>query len=212
MPPAGSKRSTIREHALYDLFRVITLHPLDTRECVSLWQAVSGLDTQGSLVRPLQILTGGNPHLLAIIARLGAGRSLSDLMDNLLELVADHTDYFKSHLESLPTQERRVYLALAMLWRPATTREAADQARMDTNVVSALLKRLVDCGAVTVEGGTPRRLQYYLTERLYNIYYLLRRGSGSSNEVKSLIDFMGGLYPPGAVWDAFEEGAPRHAA
>ena len=193
------------EYALYDLFRVVTLHPLDTGECVSLWQAISGLDTQERLVRPLQILTGGNPRLLAIIARLGAGRSLNDLMDNLLELVDDHTDYFKSHLESLPPQERRVYLALATLWRPATTREVADQARMDTNVVSALLKRLVDRGAVTVEGGTPRRLQYYLTERLYNIYYLLRRGSGYSGVVKSLIDFMGGLYSLGAVWDAFEQ-------
>ena len=193
------------EHALYDLFRVITLHPLDTGECMSLWQAVSGLDTQERLVRPLQILTGGNPRLLAIIARLGAGRSLSDLMHNLLELVDDHTDYFKSHLESLPPQERRAYLALATLWKPATTREVADQARMDTNVVSALLKRLVDRGAVTVEGGTPRRLHYYLTERLYNIYYLLRRGSGSSGVVRSLIDFMGGLYSLGAVWDAFEQ-------
>ncbi len=193
------------DHALYDLFRVINLHPLDTEECVSLWQAVSGLHTQERLVRPLQILTGGNPRLLAIIARLGAGRSLNDLMDNLLDLVDDHTEYFKSHLESLPPQERRVYVALATLWRPASTREVADQARMDTNVVSAQLKRLVDRGAVRVEGGTPRRLQYYLTERLYNIYYLLRRGSGSSEVVKSLIDFMDGLYSPGTLWDAFDE-------
>ncbi len=193
------------EHALYDLFRVIDLRPLDTEECVSLWQAVSGLDTQERLVRPLQILTGGNPRLLAIIARLGAGRSLSDLMDNLLELVDDYTEYFKSHLESLPPQERRVYLALATLWKPATTREVAEQARMDTNVVSAQLKRLVDRGAVTVQGGTPRRQQYYLSERLYNIYYLLRRGSGTSEVVKSLIDFMYGLYSPEAAWDAFEE-------
>ena len=193
------------DHALYDLFRVINLRPLDTEECLSLWQAVSGLETQERLVRPLQILTGGNPRLLAIIARLGAGRSLNDLMDNLLELVDDHTEYFKSHLESLPPQERRVYLALATLWKPATTREVADQARMDTNVVSALLKRLADRGAVTMEGGTPRRLQYYLSERLYNIYYLLRRGGGSSEVVMSLLDFMNGLYSPGAVWDAFEE-------
>ena len=29
------------EHALYDLFRVITLRPLDTAECKTLWQTVS---------------------------------------------------------------------------------------------------------------------------------------------------------------------------
>ena len=30
------------EHALYDLFRVITLRPLDTAECTNLWQSVAG--------------------------------------------------------------------------------------------------------------------------------------------------------------------------
>ncbi len=197
------------DHALYDLFRVVTLHPLDIGECVSLWRTVSGREAEERVVRPLQILTGGNPRLLAIIARFGAGSSFDDLMDSLLDLVDDHTEYFKSHLESLPPQERRIYLALATLWRPATAREVAEQARMDVNVTSALLKRLVERGAVTIDGGTPRRRQYYLTERLYNIYYLLRRGSGESQVVKALIDFMACLYSPAVVWDAFS-GAIRH--
>ena len=197
------------DHALYDLFHVITLHPLDIGECVSLWRTVSGQDDEERVVRPLQILTGGNPRLLTIIARFGAGSSFDDLMDSLLELVDDHTEYFKSHLESLPPQERRIYLALATLWRPATARDVAEQARMDINVTSALLKRLVERGAVTIDGGTPRRRQYYLTERLYNIYYLLRRGSGESQVVKALIDFMACLYSPAAVWDAFS-GAIQH--
>ena len=193
------------DHALYDLFRVVTLHPLNIGECISLWRTVSGQDAEERVVRPLQILTGGNPRLLTIIARFGAGSSFEDLMDNLLNLVDDHTEYFKSHLESLPPQERRIYLALATLWRPATARDVAEQARMDINVTSALLKRLVERGAVTIDGGTPRRRQYYLTERLYNIYYLLRRGSGESQVVKALIDFMACLYSPAAVWDALEE-------
>ena len=197
------------DHALYDLFRVITLRPLDIGECVSLWRTVSGQDAEERVVRPLQILTGGNPRLLAIIARFGAGSSLDDLMDSLLDLVDDHTEYFKSHLESLPPQERRIYLALATLWRPATAREVAEQARININVTSALLKRLVERGAVTIDGGTPRRRQYYLTERLYNIYYLLRRGSGESQVVKALIDFMACLYSPAVVWDAFS-GAIQH--
>jgi hypothetical protein len=163
------------DHALYDLFRVVTLRPLDTDECGALWRAVSGETTTTRTVRPLQIITGGNPRLLAIIARFGAGQSFEELMNNLLDLIDDHTEYFKSHLETLPALERRVYLALARLWKPSTAREIADLARLDTNKCSALLKRLEGRGAVTAEGGTPRRRQYYLTERLYNVYYLLRR-------------------------------------
>ena len=189
------------EHALYDLFRVITLRPLDTQECVALWEAVSGQPSTTLAVRPLEILAGGNPRLLAIIALFSAGRSFHELKASLLDLVDDHTEYFKSHLESLPALERRVYLSLARLWKPATAREVADQSRTDVNKCSALLMRLMERGAVAVVGGTPRRRQYYLTERLYNIYYLLRRDSGSSQVVEALIDFMVCLYSPGELWD-----------
>ena len=193
------------EHALYDLFRVITLRPLDTGECKTLWQAVAGESSTAEAVRPLEILTGGNPRLLTIIARFGAERSFRDLMENLLDLVDEHTEYFKSHLESLPPQERRVYLALARLWKPSTTREVADLARLNTNACSAQLKRLVQRGTVAIEGGTPRRLQYYLTERLYNIYYLLRRGTGGDRFVEALIEFMICLYSPSELGGILDE-------
>ena len=134
--------------------------------------------------------------MLAFIARFGAGQSFPELMGNLLDLVDEHTEYFKSHLEALPPQERRVYLALARLWKPSTTREVADLARVDTNKCSSMLGRLARRGAVAIEGGTVRRKEYYLTERLYNIYYLLRRGGGEDRLVQALIDFMICLYSP----------------
>ncbi len=201
------------ERALYDLFRVVTLRPLDTNECEILWRTVSGKTSSTRAVRPLEILTGGNARLLTIIARFGSGQSFRELMDNLLDLVDDHTEYFKSHLEALPSQERRVYLGLARLWKPSTAREIADLARLDTNKCSALLGRLVQRGAVVVEGGTPRRRQYYLTERLYNIYYLVRRGQGADRLVRALIDFMVSLYSPtelGAIVGEIFERA-RHS-
>lgn len=191
-------------HALYDLFRIITLHPLDTAQCETLWETVAGKPSTPNAVRPLEILTGGNARLLSIIARFGADRSFRDLMENLLDLVDDHTEYFKSHLESLPAQERRVYLALARLWKPSTTREIANLARLNTNACSAQLKRLVARGAVSIEGGTPRRRQYYLTERLYNIYYLLRRSTGTDCVVQALIEFMVCLYSPSEIGDIID--------
>ena len=197
------------ERALYDLFRVITLRPLDTKECEVLWTTVSGKTTSAKAVRPLEILTGGNPRLLTIVARFGSDQAFQELMENLLDLVDDHTEYFKSHLEALPAQERRVYLGLARLWKPSTAREIADLARLDTNKCSALLRRLVQRGAVAVEGGTPRRREYYLTERLYNIYYLMRRGQGADRFVRALIDFMMCLYSPTELGAVIEEICKR---
>ena len=189
------------EHALYDLFGVQTLRPLDMGQCADLWESVVGRSPAPGTVRSLEILTGGNPRLISIVARFGAGLSFRELMADLLDLVDDHTEYFKSHIESLPAQERRVYLALATLWKPATTREIADQARLDTSTCSAQLARLGERGAVQVAGGSARRKQYYLTERLYNIYYLLRRRRGPDRLVSALIRFMESYYSPSELME-----------
>ena len=189
------------KQAFYDLFRTLTLHPLGTSECAELWEAVSGRCAPQDTIRSLEILTGGSPRLLAILARFGGGLSFRELMADLLDLVDDHTEYFKSHLESLPAQERRVYLALADLWKPAFTKEVADRARLDTNRCSAQLTRLVERGVVQIAGGTIRRKQYYLSERLYNLYYLLRRNRGPDRLIEALIRFMALRYSPPELKD-----------
>ena len=184
------------KRALYELFRVLTLRPLEVGECADLWQSVSGRLRPPETIRALRILTGGSPRLLTILARFGGNLSFRQLMADLLDLVDDHTEYFKSHLDALPQQERRVYLALADLWKPATTREISDRARLDTSKCSAQLARLIDKGAVELAGGTARRKLYYVAERLYNIYYLVRRSRGPVPLIEALIRFMEGYYSP----------------
>ena len=184
------------DHALYDLFRVITLPPLDTEDCDTLWSTQTGQPKGSQQIRPLQILTGGNPRLISVVAGFEKTYSFKDLMSNLLDLVDEHTEYFKGHIESLPPQERRVYLALARLWKPATAKEVASQARVNVNKCSAQLRRLVDRGAVSIEDGSQHRRTYYVTERMYNIYYLLRRPGAESNVVDALVRFMASYYSP----------------
>ena len=187
------------DRALYDLFRIVLLRPLGKEECAVLWERVSGCRRDPDDMRALEILTGGSPRLVAIMARFGAQLSFRELLQELLDLVDDHTEYFKSHLDALPAQERRAYLALADLWKPATTREVADRARLETSKCSAQLNRLVERGAVEVAGGSARRKQYYLTERLYNIYYLMRRSRGPKPVVEALVRFMEAFYSPGEL-------------
>ncbi len=187
------------DHALYDLFRVLTLQALETEECDTLWSALSGQPKGSQQMRPLQILTGGNPRLIAVLAGFVKTYSFKDLMSNLFDLVDEHTEYFRSHIEALPPQERRVYLSLARLWKPATAKEVASQARVNVNKCSAQLGRLVDRGAVLVQDGARRRRTYYIAERMYNIYYLLRRPGAESHVVDALVRFMALYYSPDAL-------------
>ncbi len=182
------------DKAFYDLLKVITLRPLDEPECHALWQTISGQAPSRDKIRSLQILTGGNPRLLTIVARFGANLSFQALMRELLDLVDEHTEYFKSHVEALPPQERRIYLALADLWIDATTREIAERARLNTNTCSTQLSRLCQRGVVVVTERTPKRKRYYLAERMYNIYYLLRRRRHPDKILEALIAFMVAYY------------------
>ena len=173
----------------FETFRIVCLEALTTQECRQLWQVVSGDDVTEREIRPLEILTGGNPRLLVIVGAFAQHRSLRQLMEELVQLIDEHTEYFRSHLEVLSKTERRVYLAVIDLWKPSSTGEVAKRARMDVRTVSTMLGRLVSRGAVVVEGSGKKR-RYAAAERLYCIYYKLRRERDEAAIVQNLIQFM----------------------
>ena len=177
----------------FELFRILNLEPLATEDCRRLWEEVSGDQVSTREMRPLEILTGGSPRLLVIVAEFARHRSLRQLMEELVTLVDDHTEYFRGHLEALAKTERRVYLAVIDLWQPSAAGEIAARSRLDVRTVSTMLGRLADRGAVIAE-GTGRKRRYAAAERLYSIYYKLRRERDDAAVVQSLIHFMAAIY------------------
>lgn len=180
--------------AMFEMFKMQELKPLDDEECNLIWEHITGHKLQGERIKPIRILTGGNPRLLTIIAKFSAHRSFHKLMDDLVNLIDDHTEYFKSHLDSLPATERKVYLALCSLWDASTAREIAQEARIDINRTSSLLSRLVNRGAIAVEPHGKKTKWYVVAERMYNIYYLMRRRGKPSDRVKAMVKFLTCMY------------------
>ena len=181
------------QQPFFELFRIVDLEPLSTEECRDLWRVISGDTVSKREMRPLEILTGGSPRLLVIVAGFGQHLSLLQLMEELVTLIDEHTEYFRSNMEVLAKTERRVYIAVIDLWQPSTTGEIATRARMDVRAVSALLGRLTDRGAVIWKGSGKKR-QYVAAERLYSIYYKLRRERDEAAVVQNLIHFMVAFY------------------
>ena len=116
--------------------------------------------------------------------------SFQDFMGNLTQLIDEHTDYFKGQLEGLAAKERKVFVALLEIWDPVSAKEVALKARVDINKASSFLIRLVNRGAVEVVEQEGRRKFYQTTERLYNIYYLMRRRSNPASRVRAFVEFM----------------------
>lgn len=175
-------------------FLRLDLEPLSLEECRALWNALTQQDVKVDRMRPLEILTGGSPRLLHILADFMRSPSLQNLMENLNFLIDQNTEYFKSQLDSLPPTERKIFAALLEAWDPATARQIADAARVSTNTASAMLARLTERGAVTKSPGLGKSALYAASERLFNIYYLMRRRSHPSSRVRALVSFMTDYY------------------
>ena len=185
------------EKPFFELFRILQLEPLSTMECQRLWREITGDQRDVRQLRPLEIFTGGSPRLLVIVAEFARHRTMPKLLEELVVLVDDHSEYFRGKLNSLPKTERRVYVALADLWRPSNTREIAKRARMGVRKTSALLGRLTWRGAVKIEGNGRSRL-YSVAEPLHCVYYKLRRWRDEAAVVHGLIRFMVAFYGPDA--------------
>ncbi|NLL37577.1 MAG: ATP-binding protein [Fretibacterium sp.] len=184
-------------HPFYDFFRTIPLERLSAAECSKLWMSVAEKKISPSQARALEILTGGSPRLLSILAWFGKDLSFLELMKELEMLVDDHTDYFRGQMEALPPKERKVFATLARLWRNSTSAEVAAEARMEQPETASLLSRLSKRGLVEKlpsESPTKRRQTYQLSERLFNIYYLMRLGGRSSLWVRPVVEFLAQVF------------------
>ncbi len=182
--------------AMYEQFAVHHLRPLDRDACRALWRKLTGQLLEGDRIRPIHILTGGNLRLLTILSTFGAQLSLRRLLGDLVGLVDEHTEYFKSHLDALPPTERKVYLALAERWDPSTARGIAATARMEVSATSSLLRRLMERGAVVTLDEPGRTKWYQVAERMYNVYYLFRRRGTPARRVRAVVRFMMAVYQP----------------
>lgn len=184
--------------AFAGMFALLELMPLGTDECEILWQSLNDDPALERHVRPLEILTDGNPRLLAMIAARSRHIPASSLLEELAALADERTEYFRGQLESLPRGERRVLAAILDLWRASMTGEIAARARMDVRAVSTMLRRLIDRGAVVAETPTGGgRKRYAAAEPLHCIWSRLRRGGAAADEVKRLLRFMEEFYGAG---------------
>ncbi len=173
-------------------FEIVNLPPLTPVACRKLLRSLGQQDRKDA--KALQILTGGNPRMLGIVASFVHKVSLDQLAEDMVSLIDEHTEYFRGYLENFAQAERRVFVALADLWAQATAKEVATRARMDNRTVSALLGRLVDRGTVAKDKGDDGKWRYQINMRLVSIYYKLRRTRDSDVFVTSLFRFMAAYY------------------
>ena len=195
---------------LYEFFRVFKLEGIGQEETRRILEAVAGsggrpevsesLNMEQGRLETIRRLTGGNPRLLTLACRLLIESPLSSAVEDLERLIDEQTPYFKARIEDLPGQARKVFHCLSKGWKPLLAREVATAANLSSSHASAQLKQLLEKG-YTREIRLPgaKRTRYEVSDRFYNIYYLLRFSPSGRARLERLVDFLCDLYGPSGM-------------
>ncbi len=172
----------------YDSFRIHIMEKLSLEEITSIIlnladltgsdEIKEALNTHTSRIKALYQLAGGNPRTAVILFRLLSRGFSPDINDDLEALLDDLTPVYKGRLEELSDQLQIIVDAIALAWEPVTLEQIRTTTRLENGQLSPQLKRLIDTG--WIERPSTRQGKggaYELTERIFNIWYLMRRSS-----------------------------------
>ena len=176
------------EAPFYDSFRIQILEKLSLQEITAIIANLAELtgteeikkvlNKHSSRIKALYQLAGGNPRTAVILFRLLSRGFSPDINDDLEALLDDLTPVYKGRLEELSEQLLVIVDAIALSWEPVTLEQIRAITRLENGQISPQLKRLADTGWIEKpvsrqgKGGA-----YELTERIFNIWYLMRRSS-----------------------------------
>lgn len=198
--------------AFYDFFRVETLDKLSDFEvtrCLRTMARRRGepgkvvlelLDKDPGRIAALNTLAGGNPRTLNVLYSVLESHMSADLLSQLSAMLDTFTSWYHSRTEDLPSQARAVFDALALNWNPMTAAAVGAVTGLDTTAVSSQISRLEKAGMVEAVALTRRgkgRNAYQLSERFFNIWYLMRNGPRRARQsIRFLAIFLQSCFSP----------------
>ena len=204
---ANTVFDAIRSHGepLYEFFRLFILKglgPEETRQILAALadgegkpEVMEALERDYGRVETIRRLTGGNPRLLVLACRILIDSPLSSAFEDLERLIDTQTPYFKARIEELPVQARKVFHCLAEGWKPIQSKEVAEAAKLSSSHASAQLRQLMEKGyAREVTLPSAKRTLYEVSDRFYNIYYLLRFSRAARDRLERLVAFLHDLF------------------
>ncbi len=185
----------------YDFFHVHELGPLSEAEARRVVLSLADrdrtphvadvLDHDPGRFKALYVLTGGTPRTLALLHGVLASAHQDRIERDLEGLLDQLTPYYKARFDDLPAQSQVIVDKVALHWHPITAAECQVATGLDVNTVSAQLNRLVKNGVlakVAVPGVG--RLGFQISERFFNIWYLMRASRRLRRRLAWFVEFL----------------------
>ena len=192
--------------AFFDFFRMTTLSSLSDHEvmsCLSELARMRGargepvrrmLQSDPGRISALNTMAGGNPRTLGVLYTVLEAHMSDDILLQLSAMLDTFTGWYQARTEELPLQSRAVFDALALNWDPMTAADVGKVTGLDTPTVSSHLSRLEKSGyveTVSLSKTKKSRNGYQVSERFFNIWYLMRNGPRRTRQaIKFLTVFL----------------------
>lgn len=189
----------------YDFFRVLSLHPLNSKEVRNL--VLNGVERFG--VPGLKEFVENSPGQWEVIRILtdGKPRTMQAFVDSLFsrhhEMDYDHlkfvmdkaTPLYRERLHHLPPSQRKIVLQMALYREAVGAKELATDIRIESRVISAHLSQLIDKEVVEKIETTTKNHLYRLSDRFFNCWLTFTQGGPRGEQrIRNLAVFLENLY------------------
>ncbi|MCL2327003.1 MAG: tetratricopeptide repeat protein [Bacteroidetes bacterium] len=156
----------------------------------------STIEREKPRLRALYHFTGGNPRTAVMLFKLLVKGFSADINDDLDALVDEVTPLYKAKFEELSQQQQIIIDVIAMNWDAIPLNKIATTTNLKNNQLSPQLKRLIEDGWVeTTAAYKAKGNAYFISERFFNIWYLIRRSNRrQKKEIYCLSKFLESFY------------------
>ncbi|MDL2285822.1 tetratricopeptide repeat protein [Desulfococcaceae bacterium OttesenSCG-928-F15] len=129
-------------------------------------------------LKVFRFMTGGDARSVMILCTQFAASRKGDAQSDLAGLIDHMTPFYKTRLEGLSEQPRKIAAHLMEAWHPLPAKELAQISDLPVTTVSGQLSRLEQWGLVEKTSlPNNRRKGFQISERLFNAWYLMRHPS-----------------------------------
>jgi len=188
------------DHPFYEFFKVVELQGLNEKETRSLLLSLSQhyknesvvkiIENHPGRVEALRRITGGVIRTMVLLFEIFADDDDGSAFNDLEKILDRTTPLYKHRMDDLSAQQQAIVEAIALNWDAISVKEIVERTRLDSKTISAQLNSLEKQGIIEKRATTTKNHVYLITERFFNIWFLMRLGRrGDEKRVLWLVRF-----------------------
>ena len=125
----------------------------------------------------IRLLTDGLPRTIQFFIQIVLQKTETEVYGFIKKIMDNTTPLFQERLNSLTPPVRKTILEMAFIWEACSTKQLVEKVKMESKLVSANLKMLVDKGIVEKITTDKKMHLYRLAERFFNMWLVVTQGN-----------------------------------